>query len=66
MDLGGCDLRDILAGIDAVEKIAPVDEQRLAIMGHSYGGFMTEWAVTQTHRFKAAAASAGLTDLPIK
>lgn len=61
-DIGGGDLRDILAGVDAVEKIAPVDDQRLAIFGHSYGGFMTQWAVTQTNRFKAAAASAGLSD----
>jgi dipeptidyl aminopeptidase/acylaminoacyl peptidase len=57
MDLGGGDLRDILAGVDAVEKIAPVDEGRLAIFGHSYGGFMVAWAVTQTNRFKAAVAS---------
>jgi dipeptidyl aminopeptidase/acylaminoacyl peptidase len=62
MDMGGGDLRDILTGIDAVEKIAPVDESRLAIFGHSYGGYMTQWAVTQTHRFKAAAASCGSSD----
>jgi dipeptidyl aminopeptidase/acylaminoacyl peptidase len=60
MDLGGGDLRDILAGIDAVEKVAPVDEKRLAIFGHSYGGFMVQWATTQTDRFKAAAASTTL------
>jgi dipeptidyl aminopeptidase/acylaminoacyl peptidase len=60
MDLGGGDLRDILAGVDAVEKIAPIDEQRLAIFGHSYGGFMVAWAVTQTNRFKAAVASTTL------
>jgi dipeptidyl aminopeptidase/acylaminoacyl peptidase len=59
-DFGGGDLRDILAGVDAVEKIAPVDEQRLGIMGHSYGGFMTMWTLTQTHRFKAAVAGAGI------
>jgi len=60
MDLGGGDLRDILAGVDAVEKIAPIDDKRLAIFGHSYGGFMVAWAVTQTDRFKAAAASTTL------
>ena len=59
-DFGGGDLRDILAGVDAVEKIAPVDEQRLGVMGHSYGGFMTMWTLTQTHRFKAAVAGAGI------
>ena len=59
-DFGGGDLRDILAGIDAVEKAAPVDDHRLAVMGGSYGGFMTMWTVTHSHRFKAAAAGAGI------
>lgn len=61
-DFGHGDLRDILAGIDAVEKAAPIDDNRLAIMGGSYGGFMTMWTVTQTHRFKAAIAGAGISD----
>jgi len=59
-DFGGGDLSDILAGIDAVEKIAPVDENRLGVMGHSYGGYMTMWTVTHSHRFKAAVAGAGI------
>jgi dipeptidyl aminopeptidase/acylaminoacyl peptidase len=61
-DLGGGDLRDILAGVDAVEKIAPVDDRRLGVMGHSYGGFMTMWTVTHTDRFHAAVAGAGLSN----
>jgi dipeptidyl aminopeptidase/acylaminoacyl peptidase len=59
-DFGGGDWRDILAGIDAVEKEAPVDGQRLGLMGHSYGGFMTMWGVTHSQRFKAAVAGAGI------
>ena len=59
-DFGGGDLRDILAGVDAVEKIAPVDDARLGIYGHSYGGFMTMWTVTHSHRFHAAVAGAGI------
>jgi dipeptidyl aminopeptidase/acylaminoacyl peptidase len=59
-DFGYGDLRDILAGVDAVEKIAPVDDGKLGVTGFSYGGYMTMWAVTQTHRFKAAAAGAGI------
>ena len=59
-DFGGGDLRDILAGIDAVEKIAPVDDARLGIYGHSYGGWMAMWANTQTHRFKAEVSGAGI------
>ncbi len=61
-DFGGGDLKDILAGIDAVEKAAPVDDNRLGVTGGSYGGFMTMWTVTQTHRFKAAAAGAGISN----
>jgi dipeptidyl aminopeptidase/acylaminoacyl peptidase len=61
-DLGGGDLRDILAGVDAVEKAAPVDDKRLGVFGHSYGGFMTMWSVTHTNRFRAAVAGAGIAD----
>ncbi len=61
-DFGGGDLRDILAGIDAVEKIAPIDDARLGLTGGSYGGFMAMWANTQTNRFKAIVAGAGLSN----
>ena len=61
-DFGGGDLRDILSGIDAVEKIAPVDDKKLAITGVSYGGFMAMYAVTHTNRFAAAVAGAGVSD----
>jgi dipeptidyl aminopeptidase/acylaminoacyl peptidase len=59
-DFGGGDLRDILSGIDAVVKAAPVDGERLGVTGHSYGGFMTMWTVTHSQRFKAAVAGAGI------
>jgi dipeptidyl aminopeptidase/acylaminoacyl peptidase len=61
-DFGYGDLRDILTGIDAAAKVAPIDPARLGITGGSYGGFMTMWAVTQTTRFKAAVAVAGISD----
>ena len=61
-DFGGGDLRDILAGIDAVERQAPVDDARLGLTGGSYGGFMAMWANTQTNRFKAIVAGAGLSN----
>ena len=38
----------------------PVDDKRLGVAGWSYGGFMTMWAVTQTNRFRAAVAGAGI------
>jgi dipeptidyl aminopeptidase/acylaminoacyl peptidase len=59
-DFGGGDFRDILAGVDAVVNRAPIDESRMGIFGHSYGGFMTMWAVTHTQRFKTAIAGAGI------
>jgi dipeptidyl aminopeptidase/acylaminoacyl peptidase len=61
-DFGGGDLKDILVGVDAVEKIAPVDDRRLGVYGHSYGGFMSMWTVTHSQRFKAAVAGAGIAD----
>jgi dipeptidyl aminopeptidase/acylaminoacyl peptidase len=61
-DFGYGDLRDDLAGIDAVERAAPIDNNRLGIEGGSYGGFMTMWTVTQTNRFKAGVAGAGIAD----
>lgn len=59
-DFGGGDLRDMLAGVDAVEKIAPIDDSRLGLYGHSYGGWFSMWADTQTRRFKAFVAGAGV------
>jgi dipeptidyl aminopeptidase/acylaminoacyl peptidase len=59
-DFGYGDLRDVLAGVDAVEKKLPVDDKRLGLTGWSYGGFMTMFAVTQTQRFHAAVAGAGI------
>jgi len=61
-DFGYGDLRDILAGVDAVEKKYPVDDKRLGLTGWSYGGFMTMFGVTQTDRFKAAVAGAGISN----
>ncbi len=61
-DFGYGDLRDILAGLDTVERQAPIDRSRVGIYGWSYGGYMTMWALTQTDRFKAAVAGAGLSD----
>ncbi len=61
-DFGFGDLRDVMSGVDAVLKTAPIDGDRVGITGWSYGGYMTMWAITQTQRFKAAVAGAGLSD----
>ncbi|MBC5823296.1 MAG: S9 family peptidase [Candidatus Eremiobacteraeota bacterium] len=59
-DFGYGDFRDIMAGVNAVTARVPVDPARVGIFGWSYGGYMTMWAVTQTDRFRAAVAGAGL------
>ena len=59
-DFGHGDLRDILAGVDGAVRTGRVDEKRIGIRGHSYGGYMAMFAVTQTTRFKAAMAGAGI------
>lgn len=51
--------RDILSGVDALVKDGIADPQQLAVGGYSYGGYMTNWLITQTTRFKAAVTGAG-------
>ncbi len=62
LNMGYGDLRDILAGVDRVESQYPIDDSRLGLTGWSYGGFMSMFAPTQTHRFKAAVVGAGLSN----
>jgi dipeptidyl aminopeptidase/acylaminoacyl peptidase len=61
-DFGYGDLRDILAGMDVLEKRFPIDTHREGLTGWSYGGFMTMFGITQTTRFRAAVAGAGISD----
>jgi dipeptidyl aminopeptidase/acylaminoacyl peptidase len=63
-DWGGADLQDLLDGIDYVISTEPVDGTRLGIGGLSYGGYMTNWAISQTNRFKAAVSRNGISYLP--
>jgi dipeptidyl aminopeptidase/acylaminoacyl peptidase len=51
--------RDILEGVDALVKDGIADPDRLAVGGYSYGGYLTNWLITQTTRFKAAVTGAG-------
>jgi dipeptidyl aminopeptidase/acylaminoacyl peptidase len=60
---GEADYKDIMAGVDSLVADGIADPDRLGVMGASYGGYMTNWIVTQTSRFKAASAGASLTDL---
>ena len=54
--------KDILYGVDQLIKDGMVDRRRLAIGGYSYGGFLTNWLITQTKRFNAALSGSGAVD----
>lgn len=61
---GGGDYKDLMFGMDAaLEKYAFLDEERMGVTGGSYGGFMTNWVVTQTDRYKAAITVASVSNL---
>jgi dipeptidyl aminopeptidase/acylaminoacyl peptidase len=62
-DWGGKDYEDDMAGVDRMIAMGIADADRTAVMGWSYGGFMTSWIITHTNRFKAAAVGAGVTNL---
>jgi dipeptidyl aminopeptidase/acylaminoacyl peptidase len=61
-DLGGGDYKDLITVLDRVLMQGETDPNRLGIGGWSYGGEMSEWAITQTGRFKAAVVGAGVFD----
>ena len=61
-DWGGGDYKDLTAVLDAVIAKGGTDPERLGIGGWSYGGEMAMWAITQTNRFEAAVAGAGVYD----
>lgn len=62
-DWGGMDYQDLMTGVDTVVKMGVADENRLGVMGWSYGGYMTSRIVTLTKRFKVASAGAPVTNL---
>ena len=62
-DWGGGDYEDIMRGVDQVIDMGVADPKRMAVMGWSYGGFMTSWIIGQTKRFQAACVGAAVTNL---
>ena len=62
-DLGGGDFRDVMAGVDWAIAEGIADPQKLAVMGASYGGYLTNWCVGHTDRFGAAVSKFGIFSL---
>ena len=62
-DWGYGDYEDLMAGVDEAIAMGVADADRLFLMGWSYGGYMTSFAVTRTSRFRAASMGAGLPNL---
>lgn len=57
------DYSDLMTGIDKViEDFSYIDEDNLFVTGGSYGGFMTNWIITQTNRFKAAVSQRSMSN----
>ena len=62
-DWGGQDWRDVESGVESLVRAGLADSSRLGVFGHSYGGYLTAWAITQTTRFRAAVVQAGAVDV---
>ncbi len=62
-DWGGGDYQDIMAGLDAALACERLDPERMAVTGTSYGGYMTNWIIGHTDRFKAAVTINSVTNL---
>lgn len=64
LNWGGGDYQDLMAGTDHIlEQYDWIDGDRLGLTGQSYGGYMANWIITRTHRFKAAVVDGGISNL---
>ncbi len=59
---GKLDFEDVISGVDELIKTGIADENKLAIAGWSYGGYLSAWIIGHTNRFKCAAYGAGLSN----
>ncbi len=62
-DWGGADYEDLMAVVDAVVQRDYVDAERMGVLGGSYGGFMTNWVIGHTQRFRAAVSMRSIANL---
>jgi dipeptidyl aminopeptidase/acylaminoacyl peptidase len=58
----GDDYKDLMVGVDTLLKRGYIDEKRLGVTGGSGGGLLTNWVITQTHRFQAAVSQRSIAD----
>ncbi|MGH9731898.1 MAG: prolyl oligopeptidase family serine peptidase [Candidatus Acidiferrales bacterium] len=65
-DAGDGPGRDVMTGLAAVEKMGFVDENKIAVSGWSYGGYMTSWMIGHYHIWKAAVSGAAVNDLVVE
>ncbi|QMU27388.1 S9 family peptidase [Adhaeribacter radiodurans] len=64
LNWGGGDYKDLMLGLDyAIANNSWIDGEQLGVTGQSYGGYMTNWIITQTNRFKAAVVDGGISNL---
>ena len=64
LNWGGGDYQDLMEGVDfLINKYKWIDKKNLGVTGQSYGGYMTNWIITQTDRFKAAVVDGGISNL---
>ena len=56
---GEKDYRDVIAAVDHAIELGYADPERLGVGGFSYGGILTNYIITQSHRFKGAVSGAG-------
>ena len=61
-DWGGKDYEDLMAGVDHALALGWVDPKRLYLTGGSYGGFMTNWIIGHTDRFRAAVTQRSISN----
>jgi dipeptidyl aminopeptidase/acylaminoacyl peptidase len=62
-DIGFGDYEDVMSGVDKVIEMGIADPDRMGVQGGSYGGYMTNWIITHTDRFRGAVSKYGLWNL---
>lgn len=62
-DWGGADYRDLMAWTDYVARKPYIDRKKMGVTGGSYGGYMTNWIIGHTARFKAAVTQRSVSNL---